>query len=260
MIVDSQVHLWSTGVPSPIHTVGAVFRAADLLARMDSAGVDRAVIVPPMWAAPDDPEIEAARSRHADRLMVMAGPTVEAARAVGGALRPMRLIFAKQLGRPLDADDGLDGLWDEAEAAGTPVMVFASDALPAVGRLAEGRPGLKLCVDHFGLDTAARDEAALANLPDLLALARRPNVSVKLSALPCYSTQAYPHANLHQAIRRAFDAFGPRRCFWGSDMTRLPGTYRECVAMFDQALPWLSGEDKRLVMGEALLDWLEWPR
>jgi predicted TIM-barrel fold metal-dependent hydrolase len=52
-------------------------------------------------------------------------------------------------------------------------------------------------------------------LEPLLAAARHPNVAVKASALPCYSTELYPCRNLHQYIRRAVDAYGPCRVFWG---------------------------------------------
>ena len=54
------------------------------------------------------------------------------------------------------------------------------------------------------------------------------------------------------------DAFGPSRVFWGSDLTRLPCTYRECVTHFTEELDWLSGNDLELVMGRAICDWIGW--
>ena len=66
-------------------------------------------------------------------------------------------------------------------------------------------------IDHLAIGTDLRDDAAFADLPALLALARHPNVAVKASALPCYSTEPYPFPRLHPYIRRVFDAFGPRR-------------------------------------------------
>jgi hypothetical protein len=58
----------------------------------------------------------------------------------------------------------------------------------------------------------AKDDAAFAELPQLLALARRPNVAAKVSALPRYSSEAYPYPRLHPHLRRVFDAFGPNAC------------------------------------------------
>jgi predicted TIM-barrel fold metal-dependent hydrolase len=94
----------------------------------------------------------------------------------------------------------------------------------------------------------------------MLALARFPNVALKLSGAPSNSSHAYPWRNIHDAIRRQFDAFGPDRSFWGTDITRMPCSYRECVTMFTEELPWLKGQDLEKVMGGALRAWIGWTR
>ena len=35
------------------------------------------------------------------------------------------------------------------------------------------------------------------------------------------------------------DAFGPRLTFRGTDLTRIPCTYRKCISLFTEKLPWL---------------------
>ena len=52
----------------------------------------------------------------------------------------------------------------------------------------------------------------------------------------------------------------PRRFFWGTDITRMPCSYRQCVTMFTEELPWLKGRDLELVMGQGVIDWLGWKR
>jgi len=94
----------------------------------------------------------------------------------------------------------------------------------------------------------------------MLALAKYPNVAVKLSGAPSYSSEPYPYRNIHKYIRQIVDAFGSHRCFWGTDITRMPCSYRQCVTMFTEELPWLQGRDKELVMGDAICDWLGWER
>ena len=47
--------------------------------------------------------------------------------------------------------------------------------------------------------------------------------------MPCYSTDDYPYRNIHPYLHQVFDAFGPLRMFWGTDLTRLPCTYRQAV-------------------------------
>ena len=55
-------------------------------------------------------------------------------------------------------------------------------------------------------------------------------------------------------------AFGPRRCFWGTDLTHQRGKvpYRQYVTHFTEALDFLSDADRRWIMGDALLAFLGW--
>src|SRR5437762_537657 len=120
-------------------------------------------------------------------------------------------------------------------------------------------PGLRLVIDHLAIGTAKKDDEAFAGLAELCALARRPNVAVKASALPCYTAEPYPYDGLHKHIRRVYDAFGPRRTFWGTDWTRLTCSWRQAITLFTEELPWLSAEDKEWIMGRAICEWLGWP-
>jgi hypothetical protein len=40
----------------------------------------------------------------------------------------------------------------------------------------------------------------------------------------------------------------------------MPCSYRQCVTMFTEELPWLTGRDLERVMGGAVVDWLGWTR
>jgi hypothetical protein len=49
-IVDAQIHLWATGLPSyPSHWQVTHFIAEEAIVLMDEGGVDAAVIHPPDW-------------------------------------------------------------------------------------------------------------------------------------------------------------------------------------------------------------------
>ena len=52
---------------------------------------------------------------------------------------------------------------------------------------------------------------------------------------------AVPVENIHEYLRQMFEAFGPDRACWGTDITRMPCSYRQCVTMFTEELPWLRG-------------------
>jgi hypothetical protein len=116
---------------------------------------------------------------------------------------------------------------------------------------------LKLVMDHSGL-VDGKDETAFKEFDKLLAIARRPNVATKASCFPFFTTDKYPFRKLHPYIRRAFDAFGPKRMFWGTDLSRLPCTYKDGVTLFTEELPWLKGEDLEWVMGRGVCEWLGW--
>src|SRR5881296_2996155 len=166
---------------------------------------------------------------------------------------------ARALGRgPHPVDGAVDWVWAAAERAGIPVARLAANFLPKVAQVAEQHPGLKLIIDHLGRPSGTKDDAAWGNLGDMLALAKHPNVAIKATGAPSYSSEPYPYRNIHGHLRRIYDAFGPERMFWGTDITRMPCSWRECVTMFTEELPWLSGRDLERVMGQAVCDWLGW--
>jgi predicted TIM-barrel fold metal-dependent hydrolase len=233
---------------------------------MDEAGIDAAIIHPPRWdPAANELAVEAARE-HPQRLAVLGNFPLDRPESRGlidGWLsRPGMLGLRFALNQPHErswpTDGTMDWLWPAAERAGVPVALQAASFMPVVGRVAERYPGLKLIVDHLGRVSGTQDGAAFANLDELLALARFPNVAVKATGAPSYSSQPYPHANIHAYLRRIYDAFGPRRVFWGTDITRMPCSWRQCVTLFTEELAWLTGEDRELVMGRAVCDWLGW--
>src|SRR5687767_6197670 len=267
-IVDAQVHIWSGGTPSNLrHRQVPAFTKDDLLKEMQGAGVDAAIIHPPTSWDPNANElaVEAARL-HPDRFAILGNFPLDnpESRALldGWKKRPgmvgLRFTFLQPHQRTWPTDGTLDWLWPAAERAGLPVALAAANFLPVVGQVAARHPGLKLIIDHFGRGSGTQDEAAWANLPELLALASHPNVAVKATGAPSYSSAAYPYRNIQPYLRQLYDAFGPERLFWGTDITRMPCSWRQCVTLFTEELPWLSGADLDLVMGRAVCDWFDW--
>ncbi len=269
LIVDAQVHIWSGGKPTNAnHRQVPAFAADDLLKEMDEAGVDAAVVHPPTSWDPNANElaVEAAR-RHPNRLAILGNFPLD--RAESRALidtwkqRPgmlgLRFTFLQPHQKTWPTDGTIDWLWPAAERAGLPVALLAAEFMPKVAQVAERHPRLKLIIDHLGRSSPAmKDDAAWASLPEMLALAKYPNVAIKATGAPSYSSAPYPYRNIHEHLRRIHDAFGPERMFWGTDITRMPCSWRQCVTMFTEELPWLSARDKELVMGRAVCAWLGW--
>jgi hypothetical protein len=152
-----------------------------------------------------------------------------------------------------------DWFWRIAADQDIPVMLHAPGDMDGIRALATRYPSLRLAIDHLGIGRSVRGRAAFAHIDDLLALADLSNVSVKLSTLPIFSAEPYPYADTHEALHKLFNAFGPQRLFWGSDLSRLPCSYRLCVDLFARELRWLRGADLDAVIGGALCNWLGWP-
>ncbi len=271
-IVNSQIHLWENARMSPQHRQIPTYNVDDALQEMAAAGVDGAVIHPPssLGEAVNIQAIEAVKA-HPAKFCILGHFDLQAANREeivrNWRQRPGMLGFRFTFNQPHQAswwsDGSLDWFWAACERENLPVGLLAGGHMTELGHIAERHPGLKLHIDHFGRGGgggAGTDDAAFANLGDMLALAKYPNVAVKLSGAPSYSSEPYPYRNIHQYIRRIVDAFGPRRCFWGTDITRMPCSYRQCVTMFTEELPWLHGRDKELVMGDAVCEWLGWRR
>lgn len=273
LIVDAQVHIWGADTPERPWPAGHAHRAHrpapfskdDLLAEMAAAGVDRAVIVPPSWEGDRNDLALAAAAAHPDKFVVMGRPPLdrpdlhaldhwcEQKGMVG-----IRVTTAGAGARALFTEPEGDWLWQAAERARLPAMVSIPGMLPELGRLAQRHPDVRFVIDHLALMRDGKDEAAFGDIANLVALARHPNIAAKASALPRYSSEPYPYRRLHPFLKQVFDAFGPRRLFWGTDMTGIPCTYREAVTLFTEELPWLQGGDLEWVMGRALREWLGW--
>jgi predicted TIM-barrel fold metal-dependent hydrolase len=271
-IIDAQIHLWAAGLPSnPTHRPVTHFTAEEAIALMDEGFVDAAVIHPPEWD-PGATELafKAARD-YPGRFAIMGSLPLDQpgsrARVAGWRQQPgmlgLRYIFLSDTARRWLSDGTIDWLWAEAEKADVPIYMIATDSLAEIARIAERHPGLRLTIGHLGGPggiTLLQDHAAMPHMPALLALAKYSNVAVAATGVPGYSTEAYPFPNMHTYLRQVYDAFGPRRMFWGTVISAMPCSWRQCVTMFTEELPWLGESDKPLVMGEALTAWWGWRR
>lgn len=239
----------------------------ELLQQMEAAGVQRALLVPPrIEGGRNELSLEAAK-RYPGHFAVMGKLDPDAAdsrekmatwRAQPGMLG-LRFTLKHQL-EALLTDGHMDWVWPAAEKADVPIYVAVIQSTAhIIGRIAERHPGLRLALDHLAIASdKQKDEAAFAGLDEVLALAKHRNVAVKVTAMPCYTTDEYPYRRLHPYLRRVYDAYGPHRMFWGSDLSRLRGTYRECVTMFTEQMPWLSREDLEWIMGRGVCEWAGW--
>jgi len=119
-----------------------------------------------------------------------------------------------------------------------------------------------IVIDHLGLQQPFEPPAPaqpFADLPKVLALAREPNVAIKITGACTLSREAYPFKDIWDPLARIFEAFGIDRCMWGTDWTRAVKllTYQQGVDAFRNS-DRLSDSDKSTLMGGTLQRVYKW--
>ncbi|MCP2323511.1 putative TIM-barrel fold metal-dependent hydrolase [Hamadaea flava] len=265
-IIDSQIHLW-TGPDAPPHHWRAPFTAETALAEMDAAGIAQAINCPPIWDLNASDYAASTAANHptrfatmawfpldADNLDQLAATTVTQPGVVGLRF----LLGPDDVARTVHGE--LDSLWSAAHHRDLPVSLMTMpDDLPVLGTLAGRFPRMRLMIDHLGVLPHLKLPDAAKHLDTLLGLAHYDNVAVKATAVPSMATDEFPYASTHGLLRRVHHAYGSERMFWGTDITRMRSTWTECLTMFTDHLPWLTGSQLELVMGQALAQWINWP-
>jgi predicted TIM-barrel fold metal-dependent hydrolase len=276
MIVDSQVHLWLPEGPDRPWPAGGGARAHlpypftvdKLLPLMDEGGIDRVVIVPPSWEGERNDYALAAAKKYPDRFGVMGRILLNSPQARASlpdwkkqpGMLGIRLSFSGLQDKWL-SDGTADWLWPAAAKAEIPIMILITGRQAEFLRVAERNPDTTFIIDHMALSNEiVKSGKAAEVIAATAAFARFPNVSCKMSSAPTRSLEGYPFRDMTPLLKRVFDAFGPRRCYWGTDITAAydKASYRQRVTHFTETLDFLSEEDKDWVMGRAILARLGW--
>jgi predicted TIM-barrel fold metal-dependent hydrolase len=201
----------------------------------------------------------------------------ESARAGVVAIRVGLAFWPEEVARATSG--GYERAFVACERLNVPVFLYATRHLDLVGPIAERHQDLTLVIDHIGLPQPpleTLDTQQFKALPELLALARHPNVAVKLCGAQSLSREAFPFRDVWPHVRELIAAFGPERLLWASDIGRFRGrigwqtrwprgeadysgkhTYAESVSLYrDTGL--LSDEEKHLILGGSARRLLNW--
>ena len=273
-IVDAQIHMWRPNsaekpwVPGTRPQIWEPMSIERVIAMIDDAGVERIVVVPPTLEGERYDYGQEAARRYPGRFATMGHVRLEDRNEVNRlatwrqqpALLGVRLNIVGEQEKFL-IDGASDWFWAAAQQYEIPVMFLTRGKLALFGPIAERFPKLSLIIDHMGVSSEALQQGLLSEtIKTAAALAKYPNIAVKLSATPLFSKEAYPWHDMDDNIHRLFDAYGPKRCFWGTDVTNsyAKASYRQRVTHFTEELKFLSQDDLDWVMGRALLERLRW--
>ena len=271
MIVDTHVHVvsndkvrhplapgatgWSTEVTNPVE---------DLIAAMDGAGVDRATLVQPVgtYALDNSYQVDSA-NRFADRTVAVGilDPVAEDAADRLAYWVTERGMQGVRLVSQADADDArANPLWERAQELGIPISMAGGGQpgrIDKIRAMAERFPGVIVAPDHMaGWSNAKEDREEMTKA--LLDLAVLPNAYLRIS-----TTSLAPYESLAESekdmFQRIIDALTPKRVMWGSNFpSSREGGYGAQVELGRTALPFLSDDDRRWILGDTALTL--WPR
>lgn len=268
LTIDAQVHAyerdhpgrpWAAVLHGPPEVTGA-----DLVAAMDAVGVDGAVLVSAFtmyrYDASYAMDVYAA---HPGRFALVkpvdptdpgVGETIADWAKTKGAVA-IRIMMRGDVATD-PADPGLNRVLAAAGRHNLPVNLLAYGRLPQVAEMAARNPDTRLVIDHLGIPQPFEPPAPpepFADLPAVLALAKSPNVVLKITGACTLSHQPYPYKDIWDPLARIFDAWGLDRCLWGTDWTRAVGllTYKQGVDAF-RVTDRLSDSERETLMGGTL--------
>ncbi len=272
MIIDAHTHVFTDWPGSPLAAQGSPAR---LQQAMDECGVVRALVVSLIFKGGDSNALSI-QAEHEQSARFLALPQLDSTGTptyhTAGAADRLAALHELHGGirgfthycRDYDWFESAEGLKLFAKAAElkhvVSLAVFAAGLAP-LAKLALRFPSLTFLVHHLGRLQEKTETAP--NLPALRAAAGAPNIWFKLSGFHHLAAdpKAYPHAALQPLVRALYDAVGPRRLVWGSDSPVVEQymTYRQSLDLFRAHTPYISAEEKNLILGGNLSRLFSWP-
>lgn len=148
-------------------------------------------------------------------------------------------------------DQSLRTLWKRAADEGLVVNVLIRrENAENLRRLLSDLTGLRVVLDHCMYPEVGPEHDLILNA--VLSLASLKNLHAKLSFVPMGTRQKYPCPDIHGAVLKIVDAFGPERCIWGSDFPNelwTPGmSYAQHLNIFLNELP-LGDRARQQILG-----------
>jgi predicted TIM-barrel fold metal-dependent hydrolase len=147
-------------------------------------------------------------------------------------------------------------LWKRCYDLKVPMTILALiNQMPDVEILIQKFPELTVVIDHMA-------DCPLGH-PDLLAkltaLAKYPNVFVKISHTWELSKQPYPFLDAQEQVKVLYDVFGPKRLMWGTDWPNVLEYcgYARALTLVRDDMKFLNADDKHWMLSKTVE--LVWP-
>ena len=278
-IIDSHLHLfksYSEDYPRPIHPGLAdedrEILAKELIIEMESAGVDKAIVVP---LGPEDHYISELSREFPGKFATVGIYDEDATdqadnldqRIELSNIQGIRVGFVDQQATPDDDPEKYAmfplfkamserelKVWFYAEPHQVVLFQRVLKMLPELVAVFN-HCGFMISLDNLSIDNHARPHFDV-NIPpptlDLLEeVASNKNTYVHFSGQYAFSHDPYPYADMLSVSERLFNIFGAERMLWASDFPwtmKIPG-YAEQLDLVGKLLPDISRQEQELIQG-----------
>ena len=263
--IDTHVHIWSGDRRA--YPFGAGFTSEgikpvayspdEIIAHARPSGVDRIVLVQIIFYGSDNSYMLKAIEKFPRVFRGVAvvdgkgqAPDTEMRRLAMLGVNGVRLHPEDMTASNLERSGFVKIFRCAAEEHMAVCLLMNPDTLELVGRQCQKFPETPLVIDHIariGMEGGIRQ----ADVRALCALAKYPQVRVKLSGFYALGEAKPPHLDLVPLIKPVYEAFGASRLMWGSDcpfmLTR--ETYEDAISLIRDGLDFISDEDKEWILG-----------
>ncbi|WP_445681645.1 amidohydrolase family protein [Radicibacter daui] len=229
----------------------------DLIARMDEAGIDKAVVVQASTAyGHNNSYLADAVAAHPERFTGMFSADLLADDAIekikywqSRNLTGMRIFSTGSTmptQQPWLADERSHKAWQYASDAGIPVAVqMQPEGIPLLKNLIGKFPNVRVILDHLARPVL-EDGAPYALASELFSLADRPNVYLKLT-LRNIEAAAQGKSTVETFMAQLVGRFGANRIAWGSNFPAADRPMPDLVAAARTAFATLKVEDREMI-------------
>jgi len=273
-IIDSQVHAYEANTPKrPWHSVPnwpPHVTGDEMVVAMDKVGVDGAIFISAHSLYQYDASYAVEVQRAHPGRFALVKPVDPQDPAVAEVIADwkrtpgtvgIRIMMRKEVGREPN-DPGIERITRAAIRHDFPINLSCSGNLEGATAIVDRCPDTRFIIDHLGImqpRTPPAPPEPWADLPKLLALAKRPNVVVKVSGACTLAKEPYPFPDIWDPLCRVFDAWGFERCLWGTDWTRAFAVvnYEQGVEPF-RLTDRISESERAMLMGGACAKTYGW--
>ena len=277
MIIDSQIHAYEANTPkrpwqSPRDNWPRSATGDETVAEMDKLGIDGAIFISAfsLYRYDSSYAVEVQR-KHPGRFAIVkpvdpddpaVADVIAEWKKTPGAVG-IRIMPTKEAGRDRSpSDPGFDRIMRAAVRNDLPVNMLCWGNLDVGAAIIDRHPDVRFILDHLGILQPHAPPAPpepWADLPKVLAIAKRPNVVIKVSGACTLAKKPYPFPDIWDPLQRVFDAWGFERCLWGTDWTRAFAVvnYEQATKPFLETKR-LSDSERAMLMGGACAKAYRW--